>query len=47
MFHPLAVFESKLLGNYLVLDVECGVAANAISVNESTKYGLITYASNH
>ena len=43
----LAVFEFKLLGNNLVLGVECGVVATAVVVGESAEYGLITHAKSH
>ena len=45
--NPLAVFELKLLGNNLVLGVECGAVATAVVVGESDEYGLITHAQSH
>ena len=45
--NSLAVFESKLLGNNLVLGVERGVVAIAVVVGESAEYGLITHAKSH
>ena len=45
--NPPAVFELKLLGNNLVLGMECGVVATAVVVGESTEYGLITHAKSH
>ena len=45
--NPLAVFELKLLGNNLVLGVECGVVATAVVIGESAEYGLITHAKSH
>jgi hypothetical protein len=41
------VFELKLLGNNLILGVERGVVANAVVVDESAEYGLITHAKSH
>ena len=45
--NPLAMFELKLLGNNLVLGMECGVVATAVVVGESAEYGLITHAKSH
>ena len=47
MRNPHGVFELKLLGSNLVLGVECGVVAAAVAVDESTEYGLISYARSH
>ena len=45
--NPPAVFELKLLGNNLVLGVECGVVATDVVIGESAEYGLITHAKSH
>ena len=41
------MFELKMLGDNLVLDIKDGVFVNAIAVDESAEYGLIISARSH